>query len=216
MSTPSTPIEQQQWALQQLGEATRALRQAETVLDAYQQNPSSDWTRLTFHYISQDNPHGVTKAQVGLGSVMNDPMATSQQAIEGLSNQAYLSPRRGKEAMDAWFARIPRLVFEKVMPVVDFQHVILDPALGVTFNKSMHTNTDIEIVPVAIGRMAMVQLVLNKTVLYSPVIRLGHEVGDPEATRTPDSVDDTPAGTYLYTVYIGYTAVPQVRVEALI
>lgn len=46
------------------------------------------------HKADRNNPHGVTKAQVLLGSVENLPLATQQQAEAGLINTAYMTPVR--------------------------------------------------------------------------------------------------------------------------
>lgn len=39
-----------------------------------------------------DNPHGVTKTQVGLGSVENLPLATQAEAVAGSRNDRYMTP----------------------------------------------------------------------------------------------------------------------------
>lgn len=39
-----------------------------------------------------DNPHGVTKAQVGLGSVANYPMASNPEAVAGTATNRYMAP----------------------------------------------------------------------------------------------------------------------------
>jgi hypothetical protein len=51
------------------------------------------------HAADQTNPHNVTATQVGLGNVPNLPMATTQQAQDGASNQFFMSPVRVKEAI---------------------------------------------------------------------------------------------------------------------
>lgn len=51
-------------------------------------------TQLDGHATRVDNPHQVTKTQVGLGSVENYPIATIQQAQIGDSNVAYMTPGR--------------------------------------------------------------------------------------------------------------------------
>lgn len=44
------------------------------------------------HTDDRDNPHGVTKAQVGLDKVQNYAIATNQQAINGTDNASYMTP----------------------------------------------------------------------------------------------------------------------------
>lgn len=46
-----------------------------------------------------DNPHQVTKTQVGLNMVENYPIATQQQAIDGLSNDSYMTPLRVRQSI---------------------------------------------------------------------------------------------------------------------
>ncbi len=52
------------------------------------------------HTLRNDNPHGVTKTQVGLGYVQNYGIATSVQAIAGTSNTLYLTPVALKAVLD--------------------------------------------------------------------------------------------------------------------
>lgn len=51
------------------------------------------------HAEKVDNPHKVTKAQVGLSSVQNYPVATQTEAEAGASNQLYMTPIRTKQAI---------------------------------------------------------------------------------------------------------------------
>lgn len=44
------------------------------------------------HIKDKDDPHQVTKLQVGLGNLANFPVATLQQAIDGLDNNCYMTP----------------------------------------------------------------------------------------------------------------------------
>lgn len=51
------------------------------------------------HRNNINNPHAVTKTQVGLGSVENLGLATSVEATDGVSNVKYMTPLRTKEAI---------------------------------------------------------------------------------------------------------------------
>lgn len=51
------------------------------------------------HIDARNNPHGVTKAQVGLGSVENYGVATKTEAEAGLVNNKYMTPLRVAEAI---------------------------------------------------------------------------------------------------------------------
>src|SRR5690606_14798302 len=57
--------------------------------------------RLDAHIADKNNPHGVTKAQVGLGSVENYGVATQAEAEAGTVNNKYMTPLRTKQAIDA-------------------------------------------------------------------------------------------------------------------
>lgn len=60
-----------------------------------------DALRLEFesHRDDRTNPHGVTKAQVGLGSVQNYPLALEQEARNGTSHVSYMTPLRTAQAI---------------------------------------------------------------------------------------------------------------------
>jgi hypothetical protein len=53
------------------------------------------------HLADDQNPHATTKAQVGLGSVQNFPLANTTEAQEGTSNARYMTPLLVKQAIDA-------------------------------------------------------------------------------------------------------------------
>src|SRR5690606_33904339 len=57
--------------------------------------------RLDAHIADKNNPHGVTKAQVGLGSVENYGVAAQAEAEAGTVNNKYMTPLRTKQAIDA-------------------------------------------------------------------------------------------------------------------
>lgn len=58
-------------------------------------------TALNAHIADKANPHAVTKAQVGLGSVENYGIAAQSEATTGTSNVKYMTPLRVKEAITA-------------------------------------------------------------------------------------------------------------------
>jgi hypothetical protein len=55
---------------------------------------------ISAHSARTDNPHGVTKAQVGLGSVQNYGVASQAQAEAGTDNASYMTPLRTKQYVD--------------------------------------------------------------------------------------------------------------------
>lgn len=56
---------------------------------------------LDGHATRKDNPHSVTKEQVGLANVQNYAIATAVEAQDGVSNTAYMTPGRTKDAITA-------------------------------------------------------------------------------------------------------------------
>jgi len=215
MSIASTPFEQQQWALQQLGDATRALREAERVLDQYQTNPEGGWERLTFHYLDTNNPHGVTKDQVGLGSVMNYGIATSPQAIGGTSNSSYMTPLRTDELIQDRLSSLTGIVGSITAAPSSNGYLQLDASVATQYSKTVATNTPIAVAPVAVDRMATIQLTLVKNATGSPAVTLGDSPGAHGGVEITDSADDSASGTYLYTFYVGYGVPLAYRVESI-
>lgn len=55
---------------------------------------------LNEHVNNYSNPHNVTKSQVGLGNVLNYPVATIAEAQAGTSNGQYMTPLRTKDAIN--------------------------------------------------------------------------------------------------------------------
>lgn len=56
---------------------------------------------LATHTGNTSNPHAVTKAQVGLGSVLNYAVATQAEAEAGSVDTKYMTPLRAKQAIAA-------------------------------------------------------------------------------------------------------------------
>lgn len=56
---------------------------------------------VEIHTLRNDNPHGVTKNQVGLGNVLNYGVATPEQTVAGTSNTLYVTPVSIKAVLDA-------------------------------------------------------------------------------------------------------------------
>ncbi len=57
--------------------------------------------KVDTHANLTNNPHSVTKSQVGLGSVSNYGLATQAEAEAGTSSAKYMTPLRTKQAIDA-------------------------------------------------------------------------------------------------------------------
>lgn len=73
------------------------------------------------HTIRADNPHGVTKAQIGLGNVQNYGTATNQQTVDGSSTVLYVTPLGLKTVIDT-----------SVLPVLQSHTVNLNNPHAVT------------------------------------------------------------------------------------
>lgn len=78
-------------------QSTEALLKAEQAI----QSAADANTNINNHIQNITNPHGVTKAQVGLGSVENYAMASQTEAETGASNERYMSPLRTKQSIEA-------------------------------------------------------------------------------------------------------------------
>jgi hypothetical protein len=55
---------------------------------------------LQLHLTNLGNPHQVSKTQVGLSSVENFPVATRADALDGISDNTYMTPRRTRQAIE--------------------------------------------------------------------------------------------------------------------
>lgn len=67
-------------------------------------------TALQDHIADLNNPHNVTKTQVGLGNIENYPTATTQEAIDGVANDRYMDATKTQEAIDARIAALGLIV----------------------------------------------------------------------------------------------------------
>ena len=67
-----------------------------------QQNIDTLRSEYEEHRDRDDNPHEVTKAQVGLGSVENHPLASQNEAEAGTSNARYMTPVRTQQAIQVF------------------------------------------------------------------------------------------------------------------
>jgi len=76
---------------------------------------------LETHTLRNDNPHGVTKTQVGLGNVQNYGVATAEQTAAGTSNTLYVTPVAVKATLDS-----------NVFPVITAHTTRTDNPHGVT------------------------------------------------------------------------------------
>lgn len=85
--------------VQNYGIATEAEAKAGTVNNKYM-TPQRTKQAIDEHANRTDNPHGVTKEQVGLGNVQNFGIATQAEAEAGTSNSKYMTPQRTRQAIN--------------------------------------------------------------------------------------------------------------------
>lgn len=94
-------------ALDTLQELAEALGEdpnfATTVMNEIgtKETPAGAQAKVDAHASLTNNPHGVTKSQVGLGNVSNYGIATQAEAEAGTSSSKYMTPQRAKQAIDA-------------------------------------------------------------------------------------------------------------------
>ena len=62
--------------------------------------PATTLEAAAAHIARTDNPHAVTKAQVGLGSVDNYPTASQAEAEAGTAANRFMTPQRTKQYVD--------------------------------------------------------------------------------------------------------------------
>lgn len=63
---------------------------------------SQGLAKLTQHLLDHDNPHQVTKAQIGLGNLGNWRMATTEEAIAGVAGDVLMSPKTVRAALQTY------------------------------------------------------------------------------------------------------------------
>lgn len=64
---------------------------------------------ITDHINNHNNPHGVTKAQVGLGDVQNFPLASKAEVVDLSRNDRYIDAKRTdwvQEAFDQYLVTL--------------------------------------------------------------------------------------------------------------
>jgi hypothetical protein len=92
------PVIDHEWNLNDMVGMTAVVDELEEIRIAILANSVSG---LPSHTGRVDNPHSVTKSQVGLDNVLNYPLATTAQAQAGAVNTAYMTPALTKIAIDA-------------------------------------------------------------------------------------------------------------------
>ena len=91
------PVIDHEWDLVDMVGASDMVEAIDRIVDVLGRSGEN---AITEHIANKENPHEVTKAQVGLGLVENYPIATVQQAQDGISNVVYMTSLRTKNAID--------------------------------------------------------------------------------------------------------------------
>lgn len=87
------PVIDHEWNLDDLVGAKEIVDEIRGVADAIAQASLQPVETVeTTHVLDHNNPHNVTKTQVGLGNVQNYRVATQAEAIQGTSTTAYMTP----------------------------------------------------------------------------------------------------------------------------
>lgn len=87
------PVVDHLWNLQDLVGASEVVRSIDGISTAIKENVLSFTDTITgIHYLDKDNPHEVTKSQVGLGDVMNYGVASDIEATNPNVTNKYMTP----------------------------------------------------------------------------------------------------------------------------
>ena len=112
-------------------------------------NTTNSTAELNSHLQDIGNPHSVNKEQVGLGEVVNAPMATEQEAIDGVLSDRYMNPNNTKAAM--------AVILDS--PVTDVSKLTPTPIRTFEWN---FTNQDVTI-PIFKDRIYHISIFCNDT-----------------------------------------------------
>lgn len=91
------------------------------------------------HAARQDNPHAVTKTQVGLGAVENYGVATNSDAVAGTASNLYMTPTATKAATDVIATSLTSHVNNFLNP-----HNVSKSQIGLNFVENYPVATAVE------------------------------------------------------------------------
>lgn len=83
------PVIDHEWDLVDMVGASEVVEGLEGIRDAILENVAGG---SSSHSSDKNNPHETTKEQIGLGNVSNFPVATVEQATNGVNNSTYMTP----------------------------------------------------------------------------------------------------------------------------
>jgi len=102
------------------------------------------WSSVTAHLSNTSNPHSVTKAQVGLGSVANYGIAAQTDAEAGTSNGLYMTPLRTFQAIARYLNNVGWSTVSAHVSRTDNPHSVTKAqvGLGSVVNVAQASNSD--------------------------------------------------------------------------
>jgi hypothetical protein len=94
------PVIDHEWNLTDMVGASEVVQELQNITDAITNSIGSQ-QNLQAHVTNFSNPHQVTKAQIGLGNVLNYGLATPSLAAAGADNTTYMTPYLTAVAINA-------------------------------------------------------------------------------------------------------------------
>ena len=148
-----------------ISDITTQISNLETLVNTLDNNAVIDG-----HIQDTDNPHGTNKEQVGLGEVENAPMATNQEAIEGVLPNRYMNPINTKVAM-ATVLNTPASDVSKLVPTpirtIEWSSTVEDVVVPIFKNRIYHISvkcqniTSLKNLGIAVDTKAMGNIIRN-------------------------------------------------------
>lgn len=126
------------------------------------------WTRIDDHKVDFNNPHQVTKDQIGLSNVENLPTSSKVEAELGASHARYMTPLRTKEAIAYQIGN----AFAAFMARTDNPHQVNKGQVGLGNVENLPVATKVE---AETGQSASVYMTAQRTreaILYQAGIVL--------------------------------------------
>lgn len=160
------------------------------------------------HALRVDNPHNVTKAQVGLGAVDNFATATTAQALQGTANNLFLTPLGAQAMINKAFAEwTPETVY--LAPDVKF---VSSGATTVEYNQNFTISFTNQTVA---GSEAITSWLWDfgngqTSTLQNPPAQTYTTTGSKTVTLTVQDASANPARVYSITLNLVRNAAPAV------
>ena len=172
-------LEQYNRISDQLYGSIQLYRQAQEELTKKQNDPSYIVKEVKDHTVDFNNPHNVTKDQLGLDKVQNHPIASVDDIINANSKQRYMTPLRTQQQVEEALKSVELVNYLKKNLTVDQNSgnpkVVVDINEGTFFNVTISQNARVEFVQPTEGRFGEVILVIKKTDTSNLTFEVGQE-----------------------------------------